>query len=175
MRKRKLPYFVVFMLLVGAAIVGTRYYEVDVPLWRLLGDPNHVDPATLHLSGEFVESNLGTAQEPDGSVTVRMIALQYLFVPHCIVVPAGTPVRVRITSADAVHKLTFDGTDYSVKVVPGAVSEGRIEFSRPGEYKMPCREFCGAGHFTMRSRLVAVPREQFPDLQPGERRDCDER
>src|SRR5579864_1285353 len=170
---RKLLYFVVFML-VGAAIVGTRYYEVDVPLLRLLGDANRVDPATLHLSGEFVESNLGTAQEADGSVTVRMIALQYLFVPHCIVVPAGTPVRVRITSADAVHKLTFEGTDYSVKVVPGTVSEGRMEFSRPGEYKMPCREFCGAGHFTMRSRLVAVPREQFPALRPDERRDCDE-
>jgi len=174
MPQRRLFYLVIFMLLVGAAIVGTRYHEVDVPLLRLLNDPNRVDPLTLHLSGEFVESNLGTAPESDGSVTVRMIALQYLFVPHCILVPAGTPVRVRITSADAVHKLTFDGTDYSVKVVPGTVSEGRMEFSRPGEYKMPCREFCGPGHFTMRSRLVAVPREQFPALRPDERRDCDE-
>jgi cytochrome c oxidase subunit 2 len=51
-----------------------------------------VDPLTLHLHGEFVESNLGTAVEPDGSVTVRIIAEQYEFVPRCVRVPAATPV-----------------------------------------------------------------------------------
>ena len=175
MQKRRPLNFVIAMVLVGAAILSTRYYEVDLPLLRLLAGRNRIDPLSLHLSGEFVEGNLGTAQETDGSVTVRMIAQQYLFVPHCILVPAGTPVRVRITSADAVHKLTFSGTDYSVKVVPGAVTEGRMEFSHAGEYQVPCREFCGAGHFTMRSRLVVVPREQFAALQPGERRDCEQR
>ena len=30
----------------------------------------------MHLGGEFAESNLGTAIEPDGSVTVRTIAEQ---------------------------------------------------------------------------------------------------
>jgi hypothetical protein len=58
-----------------------------------------VDSLSLHLSGEFVESNLGTAREADGSITVRMIAQQYLFVPHCILVPPAFPfvcgLRVR--------------------------------------------------------------------------------
>ncbi len=62
-----------------------------------------VDPQTLHLRGEFVESNLGTTIEPDGSVTVRVIAEQYDFVPRCIRVPAGAPVKFRLTSADVVH------------------------------------------------------------------------
>ncbi len=35
-----------------------------------------IDPRTLYLTGEFVESNLGTAIEPDGSATVRMIGEQ---------------------------------------------------------------------------------------------------
>ena len=35
-----------------------------------------IDPTTLHLGGEFAEDNLGTAAEPDGSVTLRMIAGQ---------------------------------------------------------------------------------------------------
>src|SRR5258706_14223647 len=51
------------------------------------------DPKTLHLSGEFIESNLGSALEPDGSVTVRAIGQQYSFTPQCVVVPAETPVR----------------------------------------------------------------------------------
>jgi cytochrome c oxidase subunit 2 len=62
-----------------------------------------IDPITLHLGGEFAESSLGTAAEPDGSVTVRLIAQQYNFVPECVWVPADTAVKFRLTSADVIH------------------------------------------------------------------------
>jgi len=159
-------------VLVLCLIPATRYYQIDVPVLRFLSGSRHVDPLSLHLSGEFVENNLGTEQERDGSVTVRMIAQQYLFIPHCILVPAGVSVHLRITSADAVHSLTFNGTDYAVKVLPGTISEAQLQFPRPGIYQTPCREFCGAGHYAMRSALKVVPREQFPALQPGERGNC---
>ena len=171
MNWRKLRTFLITVLVL-CLIPATRYYQVDVPLLRFLRGSRHVDPLSLHLSGEFVENNLGSQQEPDGSVTVRMIAQQYLFIPHCILVPAGVPVHLRITSADAVHSLTFNGMDYAVKVLPGTISEARLQFSRAGEYKTVCREFCGAGHYAMRSELKVVPREQFPALQPGERGNC---
>jgi cytochrome c oxidase subunit II len=168
---RKLRTFLLTVLVLSL-IPATRYYQIDVPLLHFLTGSHRVDPLQLHLAGEFVENNLGTAQEPDGSVTVRMIAQQYLFVPHCILVPAGVPVHLRITSADAVHSLTFSGTDYAVKVLPGTISEAQLQFPRPGEYKMPCREFCGAGHYAMRSELRVVPRDQFPALRAQERGSC---
>ena len=171
MRLKKLRFFLI-LTAVLCCIPATRFYEIDLPLFRFLRGQNHVDPLSLHLSGEFVESNLGTAREADGSITVRMIAQQYLFVPHCILVPAGVPIRLRVTSADAVHSLSFSDTNYAVKVVPSNVSEARLQFPHPGEYKMPCREFCGAGHYAMRSRLVVVSRDQFPNLQPDERGNC---
>ena len=171
MNWRKLRTFLLTVLVL-CLIPATRYYQIDVPLLQFLRGSHRVDPVSLHLSGEFVESNLGTEQDPDGSVTVRMIAQQYLFVPHCILVPAGVPVHLRITSADAVHSLTFNGTDYAVKVLPGTISEAQLEFSRPGEYKTVCREFCGAGHYAMRSELKVVPREQFPALLAAERGNC---
>jgi cytochrome c oxidase subunit 2 len=149
-----------------------RYNQIDVPLLHYFAGSREVDPLSLHLAGEFVENNLGTEQNADGSVTVRMIAQQYLFVPHCVVVPAGVPVHLRITSADAVHALAINGTDYNVKVLPGTISEAQLQFSNPGEYKTVCREFCGAGHYAMRSEVKVVPREQFPALQPGERGNC---
>src|SRR5438270_11602910 len=93
--------FVLAILVVAAIFLGIRYYEVDLPLWRLITGRNVLDPALLHLEGEFVESNLGAAQEPDGSLTVRLIAEQFMFVPRCIEVPAGVPVRFRVTSSDA--------------------------------------------------------------------------
>ena len=163
------------LTLVGIALLSTRYYMVDLPVWHFLGGGKGLDPATLHLHGEFVESNLGAAEEPAGSLTVRMIAQQFVFVPQCIVVPAGVPVRFRVTSADAVHMLSFLGTNYGLKAVPGQVTEATFTFAKPGEFKIPCHEFCGAGHYAMRGHLKVVPQDQFASLLPGERRTCDSR
>jgi cytochrome c oxidase subunit 2 len=168
---RKLRVFLLTALVL-CLIPATRYYQIDQPLLHFLRGSHHVDPLSLHLSGEFVENNLGTEQDADGSVTVRMLAQQYLFVPHCILVPAGVPVHLRITSADAVHSLTFNGTEYAVKALPGTISVAELSFPRAGEYKTVCREFCGAGHYAMRSELKVVPREQFPALRPDERGNC---
>jgi cytochrome c oxidase subunit 2 len=163
---------VVFTTLALCLIPATRYYQIDQPLLRRLRGSRHVDPLALHLAGEFVENNLGTEQDADGSVTVRMIAEQYLFVPHCILVPARVPIHLRITSADAVHSLSVYGTNYAVKVLPGTVSEAQLQFANVGDYKTKCGEFCGAGHYAMRSELKVVPRDQFPALGAGERANC---
>src|SRR5688572_17150410 len=54
-----------------------------------------IDPKTLHLSGEFAEHNLGTTVASDGTVIVRAIATQFMFVPQCIAVPANRRVTLR--------------------------------------------------------------------------------
>jgi cytochrome c oxidase subunit II len=131
-----------------------------------------IDPTTLHLGGEFAESNLGTAAEPDGSVTVRMIGEQYSFVPQCVQVPIDTPVKFRITSTDVIHGFLLPATNVNTMVVPGFVAEVRTAFSRPGVYEMPCNEFCGYGHHGMLARVKVVPKEQFPSLGPIERTSC---
>jgi cytochrome c oxidase subunit 2 len=131
-----------------------------------------IDPITLHLGGEFAESNLGTAAEPDGSVTVRMIGEQYYFVPQCAQVPVDTPVKFRITSADVIHGFLLPATNVNTMVVPGFVAEVRTTFSRPGIYQMPCNEFCGYGHHGMWAWVKVVQKEQFPRLSPVERTSC---
>jgi cytochrome c oxidase subunit II len=163
---------ILLTILVLCLIPATRYYQVDQPLLRRLRGAGEVDPLGLHLSGEFVENNLGTQQNDDGSVTVRMIAQQYLFVPHCVLLPARVPVHLRITSADVVHSLTVDNTDYQVKVLPGTISRAQLQFPNPGLYKTACREFCGAGHYDMRSEFKVVSREQFPVLSGDQRGNC---
>jgi len=147
-------------------------YEMGDAAKQVLGISNQLDPLTLHLHGEFVESNLGTAVAPGGAVTVRLIAQQFSFVPQCVEVPTGTPIRFRITSADGVHRFSISGTDHELEVVPGHVSESSVQFSEPGEYKAPCHEFCGAGHYNMRSRIIVVDRHQFQNPKPEERLTC---
>jgi cytochrome c oxidase subunit 2 len=131
-----------------------------------------IDPTTLHLGGEFAESNLGTAVEPDGSVTVRLIAEQYAFVPDCAQVPVDTPVKFRITSTDVIHGFLLPATNVNTMVVPGFIAEVRTRFSRPGIYSMPCHEFCGDGHHGMWAHVNVLRKEQFSQLAALERTSC---
>jgi cytochrome c oxidase subunit 2 len=168
---RKLRTFLLTALVL-CLIPAMRYYQIDQPLLRRFRNSREIDPLALHLSGEFVENNLGTEQNSDGSVTVRMIAEQYLFIPHCVLVPAGVTVHLRITSADNVHSLTIGGTSYSIEAIPGAITKAQLEFPQAADYRTVCREFCGAGHYAMRSEVKVVPREQFPVLRGDERGSC---
>jgi cytochrome c oxidase subunit II len=152
-------------LLVGmAAFIGI--HQATMPQ----GHVETADPRTLHLSGEFIESNLGSAVEPDGSVTVRAIGQQYSFTPQCVVVPADTPVTFRATSADVVHGLLIEGTNINTMLVPGYVSELRTSFKGPVEHVMPCQEFCGLGHQGMWGKVRVVDKTAFLNMVAARRR-----
>jgi len=84
--------------------------------------PSNVEPINsdrLHVEGEFMEDNLGVKEMPDGSVEVRMVAARYGFYPQEIEVPAETPVKFRIASADVLHGFHVPYTNLATMVVPG--------------------------------------------------------
>src|SRR5205085_3293665 len=76
---------IIVVLALLAAFAGI--HQATMPQARV----ETTDPARIHLSGEFVESNLGSALEPNGAVTVRAIGQQYSFTPSCLLLPAQTP------------------------------------------------------------------------------------
>lgn len=128
-----------------------------------------IDPTTIHLQGEFTEANLGSAVEPDGSITVRAIGQQYSFSPSCIVVPADTPITFRATSADVVHGFIIQGTNINTMLVPGYVSVQKAAFHGPGEHLMPCQEFCSVGHEGMWAKVRVLEKGEFMS-QLGDKR-----
>jgi cytochrome c oxidase subunit II len=154
---------IMLVIVVLTSAVGAMHPATNVEV---------VQPLTLHLDGEFVESNLGTAIEPDGSATVRIIAEQYDFVPSCVEVPANTPVRFRLTSADVVHGFLLPETNVNTMVIPGFVAEVRTQFGHRGEYMMPCHEFCGLGHQGMWTHVIVVDKDSFAGRRPLERTRC---
>lgn len=154
---------IMMAIIVVTGITGALHPSSNVEL---------IDPTTLHLQGEFVESNLGTALEADRSVTVRMIATQYDFVPHCVDVPVGVPVKFRLTSADVVHGFLLPDTNVNTMVMPGFVAEVRTRFTHEGEYAMPCHEFCGLGHHAMWAHVRVVPQSRFATPTLTDRRTC---
>jgi cytochrome c oxidase subunit II len=124
----------------------------------------------IYRAGEFVESNLGTAMQPDGSAVDRLVLQQYSFSPSTIRVPVNTPVVIRAVSADVVHGFLLQGTNVNAMVVPGYVTTVRARFSRPGEYLVPCHEFCGMGHQDMWAKLVVGSKADFPVDPTGQTR-----
>ncbi|HSU07052.1 MAG TPA: hypothetical protein VLI93_15920 [Acetobacteraceae bacterium] len=156
--------FVVALLVVMAGFAGI--HQATMPQSRV----ETADPGRLHISGEFIESNLGAAIEPDGSVTVRAIGQQYSFTPQCILVPTETPVTFRATSGDVVHGFLIDGTNVNTMLVPGYISTISTRFDKPGEHHMPCHEFCGVGHEGMWGNIKVIDKAAFLRLASNRRR-----
>jgi cytochrome c oxidase subunit II len=152
---------------VGILIAATMSMIVLTALTMGINPPSNVeriDPKTLHLSGEFAEHNLGTTVAPDGSVTVRIIATQFMFVPRCIAVPHGRPVTLRFAAPDVIHGVLVTGTNVNTMVVPGYVAQVHTQFTRSGDLLMPCHEYCGLGHSEMWATVQLLPENEF---KPG--------
>lgn len=155
--------------LLVAAMVVTGLQWAAMPPSRV----ETIDSKTLHIAGEFVESNLGTAMGTDGKVTVRLIAQQYSFVPPCVVVPAEMPVTFRGTATDAIHGFIIGTTNANTMLIPGFVATFTTTFRKTGEQLMPCHEYCGTGHEAMWARVQVLPPNEFlAKARSGERLNC---
>jgi len=162
---------------VGVFIAAALGMIVFTALKMSVNPPSNVeriDPKTLHLAGEFAEHNLGTAVASDGSVIVRAIATQFMFLPRCIAVPANRRVTLRFASPDVIHGLLITRTNVNTMVVPGFVAQVHTEFTHTGELLMPCHEYCGLGHSEMWATVQVMPDSEFkPD--PNGRVSCAQR
>jgi cytochrome c oxidase subunit II len=158
---------IIVALAVLAAFAGI--HQATMPQARV----ETINPARLHLSGEFVEPNLGTVVEADGTVTVRAIGQQYSFTPACILVPAQTPITLRATSADVIHGILIQGTNVNTMLVPGYVSEQFMRFENTGDHLMPCQEFCSFGHEGMWGKVRVIDKTEFASrAENGGRLSC---
>src|SRR6185436_17598900 len=87
-----------------------------------------IDPAMLHVAGEFTEENLGTSVGNKGEIVTRIVTAQFAFQPACVVVPQDTPLVLRLASPDVIHGIMVVGTNVNTMVVPGYVSQVRTRF-----------------------------------------------
>jgi cytochrome c oxidase subunit 2 len=159
----------VIIAILVAVMVVTGVHWAAMPPSRV----ETIDPRTLHLSGEFIEGNLGTSVSADGKVVVRLIAQQYSFEPQCLLVPAGVPVTFRGTSTDAIHGFTIGGSNANVMLVPGFIATFTTTFRTTGERAMPCHEYCGTGHEGMWARVQVIAADEFrARAVRGERLSC---
>jgi cytochrome c oxidase subunit 2 len=156
--ERRWATFVILVIAIFVAVAAfAGIHQATMPQAQV----ETINPTRLHLGGEFVETNLGSAVEPDGAVTVRAIGQQYSFTPQCMVVPTDSLVTFRVASADVIHGFLIEGTNINTMLVPGYVSIIAARFDQPGDHLMPCQEFCGVGHEGMWAKVRVIDRTEF--------------
>lgn len=78
-----------------------------------------------------------------------------------LVIPAETPVLLRITSRDVIHSFWIPALNGKRDAVPGRLHTLRLEADEPGIYVGQCTEFCGLSHARMRQAAVALSTADF--------------
>jgi cytochrome c oxidase subunit 2 len=78
-----------------------------------------------------------------------------------MVIPAGEPVALRLTSRDVIHSFWIPPLNGKRDAVPGRVHRLTMEADEPGEYWGQCAEFCGLSHANMRMRVVALSADDW--------------
>jgi cytochrome c oxidase subunit II len=85
-----------------------------------------------------------------------------------LVIPAGEPVTLRITSRDVIHSFWIPKLNGKRDAVPGREHPLLLESDGPGVFRGQCTEFCGLSHAWMRMRVVALEPEAYADWQEGQ-------
>jgi cytochrome c oxidase subunit II len=73
-----------------------------------------------------------------------------------LVVPAGRPVRLLMTSRDVIHSFFVPAFRVKHDVLPARVTSVWFQADMPGEYDILCTEYCGTEHSMMRGRVIVL-------------------
>ncbi|MDH0868320.1 cytochrome c oxidase subunit II [Mitsuaria sp. GD03876] len=76
-------------------------------------------------------------------------------------VPVGRPVTLTLASEDVIHSYWVPALGGKVDLVPGRLNRLTFTAARPGVYRGPCSEYCGAQHAAMVLQVVAMAPGDF--------------
>jgi cytochrome c oxidase subunit II len=111
------------------------------------------------------------AEKPANPIKVTVIGQQWwweydypglgIVTANELVVPAGVPIELSITSRDVIHSYWIPRLNGKKDAVPNRVHFLKMQADEPGTYWGQCTEFCGLSHANMRQRVVALPQDQY--------------
>ncbi len=118
-----------------------------------------------------VQTLFELTDRPDNALTIEVIGHQWWFeyvypdqginTANTLVIPAGQPVELIMTSEDVLHNFWVPQLAGKRYLVPGQETYLNLEADEPGEYRGQCAEFCGLSHALMRAEVVALEEADF--------------
>ena len=85
-----------------------------------------------------------------------------------LVIPAGQPIALTITSRDVIHSFWIPALNGKRDAMPGREHPLTIEADEPGVYRGQCTEFCGLSHGYMQMRVVALSPDDYEAWQANQ-------
>ena len=76
-------------------------------------------------------------------------------------IPLGQPVRLLMTSQDAIHSFFVPAFRLKQDVVPGRYTGLWFTATQLGEFRLFCAEYCGTDHSQMLGRIVVLPPAEY--------------
>ena len=89
-----------------------------------------------------------------------------------LVLPAGRPVPLALTSEDVIHSLWLPAFGAKLDLVPGRLQQLPLRIERPGRWTAPCAEYCGEAHAGMVLQVGALPPAEFEAWLAHQRREA---
>jgi cytochrome o ubiquinol oxidase subunit 2 len=80
-----------------------------------------------------------------------------------LVVPAGTPIHFRLTSASVMNSFFVPRLGSQIYTMAGMTTQLNLMADKPGVFSGLSAQFSGAGFSEMRFKVVAVPQNAFAD------------
>lgn len=118
------------------------------------------------------QSYAGLRNVPEGALEIEVTgqSFSWLFyypndkeTENEIVVPVGTPIKLNITSTDAIHSLFIPAFRVKVDAVKGIHTYAWFLPEKEGEYFFQCTEFCGTGHADMTGVVKVLSKEKYEE------------
>jgi len=102
---------------------------------------------------------------PDNAITMYVVAKQWMWkLQHPegqreineLHIPVGQPVKLLMTSEDAIHSFYVPAFRTKQDVLPGRYTMTWFEATKPGKYHLFCAEYCGTKHSGMIGWIYAM-------------------
>ena len=132
----------VILFLGGIAWIGSHDLDPPQPISSATA-PLEVDVVSLDWKWLFIYPNEGVASV------------------NRLVVPVGTPVRFRLTSASVMNSFFVPQLGSQIYTMPGMTTQLNLQADQPGLYQGLSAQFSGDGFSDMRFDLTAVPADQY--------------
>jgi cytochrome c oxidase subunit 2 len=105
-----------------------------------------------------------------GAMTIFIVGKQWMWkVQHAngrreideLHLPAGQPVRLVLSTEDAIHSFFVPAFRIKQDALPGRYTSISFTPTREGEYRLHCAEYCGTDHARMGGRVVVMAPAAF--------------
>jgi len=90
----------------------------------------------------------------NGVRVIQMRAFQFGFDPNPVIVNEGDKVKLVVTSTDVTHGIAIPEFGVNVQLFPCRLTIVDFTADKTGTFPFICSVSCGAGHTSMRGRLI---------------------